>query len=336
MATKKFNQMATSKLEALLETANEQDRVKIQEVLDTRKQVTNAAEDDEEPLTAEEQAMLDAAEANGGVNPYYEGKTQKAAKAPKMSNEECEALVVELKETKLHHKCQVVPFNSAEWLDGHVAGVLYDKRSNKVMLQVKLEDGRKVVKVHDSKLIKVFDEVIEIERAACKTREPKERVEWTPEVIAQLSKEARAHIGKPVNIKVDRSEEAVTGRIVGFVAEKRSQSVLMRVEVANPTEEDANATKIVHKVLGSEGLEILDFDEEGQAIQDKYNARRTKAAEREALTPQDRVLKCEANLAKAQEALTKAQAAFDAKQAQLAQAKAELEAYLAKAQEDLA
>lgn len=331
MVTKNFSQMTTKKLNALLETANEQDRVKIQKVLNAREQVKAQAEEteDEVPLTPEEQAMLDAAELNGGINPMYTPKD----KSPKMSNDECEALAAELKEKNMHHKCQVVPFNTIEWADGYIAGVLHEKRSNKVMYQIKLDDGRKLVKVHDSKMLRIFDEIVTIERAPRKVKEP--RAEWAPEIIEKLSNEAMAEVGKLVSIKVDRSEEAVEGRIVSFVAEKRSQAILFRVEIAAPTEENANAVKTVHKVMGSSGLVIAeDFDEVGQALHDKFIARRTNTVKRETLSPQERVLKCEANLAKAQEALAKAQEALKAKEAQLEQAKSELEAFLA-AQEDL-
>ena len=117
----------------------------------------------------------------------YQGRTSKGESA-KMSDEERHTLAEELKEKVVNHRCQAVPFNTAEWVEGVVSGIIEDKRSNKVLLAIKLDDGRRIVKVHDSKLVKVLDEVVEPVKASRgrKQKDPsmiEEKTDWLPEEI---------------------------------------------------------------------------------------------------------------------------------------------------------
>lgn len=192
MATKKFAQMRTKSLKALLETASEEDKVAIEAVLAEREKAKAAAAEapietpaeapaetpafeEETLLTPEEEAALKAAEENGGVNPMYTGRT--AERKPKASDEERHALAEKLKAEVVNHRCQAVPFNTAEWVDGYIAGVIEEKRSNKVLLAIKTDDGRRIVKVHDSNLVRILDETIEPEKKTRAGRKPKDASE---------------------------------------------------------------------------------------------------------------------------------------------------------------
>ena len=76
MATKNFSQMTTKRLTALLETASEEDKVKINEVLEKRAAALqpkadvaeNEVETENAELSDEEKAAIEAAEANGGAS----------------------------------------------------------------------------------------------------------------------------------------------------------------------------------------------------------------------------------------------------------------------------
>lgn len=346
MATKKFNQMATKKLNALLATASDEDKAAIEEVLAAREQAKApaAAEEtpktaqefeDETPLTPEEEAAIKAAEENGGINPLYNGGKAAQEKKPKITDEECRALAEELK-ANINHRCQAVPFNTIEWVDGYIAGVIVDKRSSKVLYAIKTDDGRRIVKVHDSNLVKILDEVIMPEKKA-RTRNI-EKVEWTPEAIAEEVNKVIGNVGKTVKIEKYRATdengeehaETISGRIMAIMPDKRSQRLFYRISVPTPTESDPLATKIMHKIVTAEGLQIAEeFDAEGQELNTKYCNRREAAAARIPLTPQDRVIRCEENLKKAEEKLQKATEELEAKKKQLEEAKAELNAYLA-------
>ena len=359
MATKKFAQMTTKKLNALLETANDEDHAQIEAILAARELAATpaASEADEVPvggvngvtdvevggeLTPEEEAALKAAEANGGINPMYTGRT--ATPKQKMTDEERHALAEELKKN-INHRCQAVPFNTAEWVNGYIAGVIEEKRSNKVLYAIKTDDGRRIVKVHDSNLVRILDEIVEPERKprVRRTTDSVERVEWTPEAIADEVNKVIDNVGKQIEFEKYRATdengnekiEMVTGRIVAIVPDKRAQRLLYRILVPAPIEGNPLASKVMHKVVTAEGLIIApEFDAEGAELNTKYCERREAAATRTPLTPQDRVLRCEENLKKAEEKLAKAQEELEAKKKQLEDAKAELDTYLAGQQAD--
>ena len=354
MATKKFSQMTTKKLNALLATASDEDKAAIEAVLaareqaqapvseETQSEVANPVqefEDTENPLTPEEEAAIKAAEENGGINPMSNSSKATQEKKPKMTDEDRHALAEELKKN-VNHRCQAVPFNTVEWVDGYIAGVIEEKRSNKVLYAIKTDDGRRIVKVHDSNLVRILDEVVEPEKKARarKAKDPADKVEWTPEAIAEEVNEIIGNVGKTVEFEKYRTTdengeehiEMVIGRIVAIVPDKRAQRLLYRISVPTPIEGNPLATKTMHKVAKADGIKIAEeFDEEGAQLNAKYMERREAAATRTPLTPQDRVIRCEENVKKAEEKLQKAQEELEAKKKQLEDAKKELDEYLA-------
>lgn len=356
MATKKFSQMTTKKLNALLATASDEDKKAIEAVLAAREQAqapaapaapeataeetpAAPASEEETQLSPEEEAAIKAAEENGGLNPLYNGSKATQEKKPKMTDEDRHALAEELKKN-VNHRCQAVPFNTAEWVDGYIAGVVEEKRSNKVLYAIKTDDGRRIVKVHDSNLIRILDEVVEPEKKARarKAKDPVDKVEWTPEAIAEEVNEVISNVGKPVEFEKYRTTdengeehiEMVIGRIVAIVPDRRTQRLLYRISVPAPIEGNPLATKTMHKVVKAEGIKIAEeFDEEGAQLNAKYLERREAAATRTPLTPQDRVIRCEENVKKAEEKLQKAQEELEAKKKQLEDAKKELDEYFA-------
>ena len=354
MATKKFSQMTTKKLNALLATASDEDKKAIEAVLaareqtqvsvsgETQSEVANSVqefEDTENPLTPEEEAAIKAAEENGGINPMSNSSKATQEKKPKMTDEDRHALAEELKKN-INHRCQAVPFNTVEWVDGYIAGVIEEKRSNKVLYAIKTDDGRRIVKVHDSNLVRILDEVVEPKKKARahKAKDPVDKIKWTPEAIAEEVNEVIGNVGKTVEFEKYRTTdengeeriEMVTGRIVAIVPDKRAQHLLYRILVPAPIEGNPLATKIMHRVVKAEGLKIAEeFDEEGAQLNAKYLERREAAAIRTPLTFQDRVIRCEENVKKAEKKLQKAQEKLEAKKKQLEGAKKELDEYFA-------
>ena len=347
MATKKFAQMTTKKLNALLATASDEDKKAIEAVLAAREQAQapKAEETAEAPvveensLTLEEEAAIKAAEENSGKAAEENGSKATQEKKPKMTDEERHALAEELKKN-INHRCQAVPFNTIEWVDGYIAGVIEEKRSNKVLYAIKTDEGRRIVKVHDSNLVRIFDEVVEPEKKV-RTRKAKdgntEKVEWTPEAIATAVNEVIGNVGKAVKFEKYRTTDPETGeekieynegRIVAIVPDKRAQRLLYRISIPAPIEGNPLATKTMHKVVTAD-LEIAEeFDAEGEELNKKYCERREAAATRTPLTPQDRFVKCEEALKKAEEKLQKATEELEAKKQQLEDARKELDEWL--------
>lgn len=356
MTTRKFSRMTTKKLNALLATASDEDKKTIEAVLAAREQAqalaapaapeataeetpAAPASEEETQLSPEEKAAIKAAEENGGLNPLYNGSKATQEKKPKMIDEERHALAEELKKN-VNHRCQAVPFNTAEWVDGYIAGVIEEKRSNKVLYAIKTDDGRRIVKVHDSNLVRILDEVVEPEKKARarKAKDPVDKIEWTPEAIAEEVNEVIGNVGKTVEFEKYRTTdengeehiEMVVGRIAAIVPDKRAQRLLYRISVPAPIEGNPLATKIMHKVVKAGGIKIAEeLDEEGAQLNAKYLERREAAATRTPLTPQDRVIRCEENVKKAEEKLQKAQEELEAKKKQLEDAKKELDEYFA-------
>lgn len=287
MATKNFKQMSTKKLNALLETASEEEKNEILKVLNARNAASAGAGAQSpaksEELSEEEKAAIAAAEAENGVT--EEKKAPAKEKAPKMTDEERAALAEKLRTEAVNHKCQVVPFNSIEWVDGVIVSIIEEKRTNKVMFAVKTDDGRRVVKAHDSQLIKIMEETVE---RAKRTRGKKAEGEaeneepWTDEEIETAVKEVIGNVGKTVSYpeagaygQIAENAATITGRIVSLVPAKRSKSILYRIEL---DQEDAEALKkYAHKVSTLDTLQIADeLDEVGQKINEAFTTRRYK------------------------------------------------------------
>lgn len=345
--------MTTKKLSALLATASDEDKKAIEAVLAAREQAQASAapaapeataeetlaSEEETQLSPEEEAAIKAAEENGGLNTLYNGSKTAQEKKPKMTDEDRHALAEELRKN-VNHRCQAVPFNTVEWVDGYIAGVIEEKRSNKVLYAIKTDDGRRIVKVHDSNLVRILDEVVELKKKvrACKAKDPADKIEWTPEIIAEEINEIIGNVGRTVEFEKYRTTdengeehiEMVVGRIVAIVPDKRAQRLLYRISVPAPIEGNPLATKTMHKIAKAEGLKIAEeLDEEGAQFNAKYQERRGAAILRSPLTRQDRVIRCEENVKKAEEKLQKAQEELEAKKKQLEDAKKELDEYLA-------
>ena len=307
MAQKDFSQMTTKKLRALYKSANEEDKLAIEKVLSAR----------EQNVTTEEAATEEAATEKAATE-------ETTKKAPKMTDEDRHALAEELK-ANIGRKCQVVPFGTIEWIDGYIAGVIEDKKANKVLYSIKAANGKKIIKTPHNPLLRIFEERVDvtIRSRAAKT----EKVEWTPEIVEAEMNKVSGNVGRIA--QVTKNENAISARIIAISADKRVNKLLYKLV-------EIETGKIFHKVTNAADIVIAeDFDDEGLALNTKFIERRQVAANRAALTPEDRVLACEESVKKAQEKVQKAEAELEAKRSQLEDAKAELEKYLAEQSESL-
>lgn len=244
-----YKTMSTKKLNAALANAtDENEKAAIQQELNSREQLrTNVTGEIEQP------------------------------KAPKkLSEVELHNLAETLKAANMHKRCEVVPFNTVDWIPGYIAGVVEDKRAGKVLYAIKCDDGRKIVKVHNSKLIKISDEKQTVVRAVrAKSNEPKEAL--TPEAVAELKAKYQGNIGAVVEYAIDKEGTIETGRIVAFTYDTRACKLFYKIAVTAENEDGTKSVKWVHKVVGSDAIKvILPLDEEGEAINAKYLERASK------------------------------------------------------------
>lgn len=339
MAQKNYAQMPTKKLNALLETVtDESEKAAIEEVLVKRGQLApgdnaTATVNPNAELSAEEQAAIDAANDTDADASEKQAVTAKKDKV-KPTDEERTALAAKLREEAVGHKCQVVPFNSIEWVNGVIVAIVEEKRTNKCLYAVKAVDGRRIVKAYGSELIKISDEVVELTRAPRGGKSKEELPEWTHEEVEKAVQEVIGNVGKQISYVETGAlgaeiENAPTihGRIISLVPNKRNHTILYRIEI-QPAEDAPEGTpkKYAHKVTTNDKLAIAEeLDDEGKKINEAFIARRN--GERKtptAKTPEEALAIAEQQLKKSEEHKAKAEAFIEKWTAKIKEIKAKI------------
>lgn len=342
MAQKNYAQMPTKKLNALLETVtDEKEKAAIEKVLAKRGQFASsndapATVNPNTELSAEEQAAIDA--ANGTDADASEKQAANTVKKVKVkpTDEERAALAAKLREEAVGHKCQVVPFNSIEWINGVIVAIVEEKRTNKCLYAVKANDGRRIVKAYGSELIKISEEVVELTRAprGHNGTSKEELPEWTHEEIDKAVQDVIGNVGKQISYVETgalgaeiENAPTILGRIVSLVPNKRNHTILYRIEI-QPAEDAPEGTpkKYAHKVTTNDKLTIAEeLDDEGKKINEAFIARRN--GERKtptAKTPEEALAIAEQQLKKAEEHKAKAEASIEKWTAKIEEIKAKI------------
>lgn len=344
MAVKKFAQMSTKKLNALLETASDEDRVAIQAILDARaeKQTATVAElSDEEKqamnesegseLSGEEEQAIKNAEAN---TPKTKNKGGRKA-SPKLSEEELLEAEKQAKEN-VGHRCTVLLPGTAIQVNGTIITTLKDKRAMRVYYVIETDavddmESRKIYKKFGSDEINVLDEVVELKKkTASKARVAKAKKdagEWEAEAHDVMAI-ASQNVGKVVELPA-----VGTGRIVSLLNDKRSNGIYYRIEFEDENGIKKTKHKIINYSRAEDGSIVLaeypemmeEFDERGLEINQAYQERKTREP-RKVLTPEEKVLACEEAVKKAKITLEKAQETLAMRETALEIAKSELNA----------
>ena len=339
MAQKNYAQMSTKKLNALLETVtDENEKAAIEKVLTKRGQLAagNNAPATVNPnaeLSAEEKAAIDAA---NGTDAEASGKpaTEKKKAKVKPTDEERATLAAKLREEAVGHKCQVVPFNSIEWVNGVIVAIVEEKRTNKCLYAVKADDGRRIVKAYGSELIKISDETVELTRTPRGGKSKDELPKWTHEEIEKAIQEVIGNVGKQISYVETgalgaeiENAPTIIGRIISLVPNKRNHTILYRIEI-QPAEDAPEGTpkKYAHKVTTNNKLAIAEeLDDEGKKINEAFIARRN--GERKtptAKTPEEALAIAEQQLKKAEEHKAKAEASIEKWTAKIEEIKAKI------------
>lgn len=305
-----FKKMSDEELVALQETADEQTLAAIEAELESR--TTAAAAEAAEPV-AEEAAPEADDEA-------------KAA--------ELEALLAECQQN-VGHRCRLVPVGTIEYENGTVVGCVKIKRSNTIAYAVKLDNGKRVVKNYKAPLFEILDEVVERAKVTRHAGSRTKAEPWSEERMAEEIAKYIGNVGRAIVIKGATEEENITGQITGIVPVKRSNSVLYRVAIPAPTEQDPEAVAIVHKsVVNTDAYDIMEATKESEAFNASYMARRENLANRTPLTGAELILDLELKLEKAKEAVKKAEERVAALEKAIAEKKAQLEAAPAESSEE--
>lgn len=318
MATN-FEKLTTKKLNALLNSASDEEKEIIKAELDKRSEAQAAAtsaqtsqanghyEAEASELSPEEQAIVDAAEAEEKAGKATSKKTHLS-----MTPEEIEARKAEMTEN-IGHVVKVMPNGEVEWMEGYIAGVQHDKRSNACMYIVKV-DGKTVRKAYGAKSLIVTEEVKEIVKAEKKVRTSKAtgevKAKRTYEEAEELRENAKPNVGRYAMLPV--GDEKVKVYANGIMLDKRSNAVLF----AFKNEEG----KTLYKAVDNQTIEWL--DEWNEKKRERVSAPKT------ALNPKQKHEDLAAKLAKAEEAAAKAQAKVEELKALYEASKAACEEWL--------
>ena len=320
MATKNFEKLTTKKLNALLNSASDEEKALIQAELDKRSEAQAAAasaqtsqanghyEAEASELSPEEQAIVDAAEAEEKAGKATSKKTHLS-----MTPEEIEARKAEMTEN-VGHVVKVMPNGEVEWMEGYIAGVQHDKRSNACMYIVKV-NGKTVRKAYGAKSLIVTEEVKEIVKAEKKVRTSKAtgevKAKRTYEEAEELRENAKPNVGRYAMLPV--GDEKVKVYANGIMLDKRSNAVLF----AFKNEEG----KTLYKAVDNQTIEWLDEWNEKK--------RESVSTPKAVLNPKQKHEDLAAKLAKAEEAAAKAQAKVEELKALYEASKAACEEWLA-------
>lgn len=326
MATKNFEKLTTKKLNALLNSASEEEKALIQAELDKRSEAQAAAASAQEnmetkgkghyemeasELSPEEQAIIDAAEAEEKAGKATSKKTNLS-----LTPEEIEARKAEMTEN-IGHVVKVMPSGEVEWMEGYISGVQHDKRSNACMYIVKV-NGKTVRKAYGAKSLIITEEVKEIVKAEKKAKEAKvagePRAKRTYEEAEELRDNAKPNIGRYAMLPV--GEEKIKVYANGIMLDKRSNAVLY----AFKNEEG----KTQYKAVDNKSIEWLDEWNEEK----RNRANSEHAATKAGLNPKQKLEALAAKVEKAKEALAKAQEKLDSLMALYEPAKAACEEWL--------
>ena len=347
MATKKFAQMATKKLQKLINdpATSDEDKVAIQAIIDNR-QAASMPPADDAALSPEEQAAINAAEqeaakqnSEAGENNEAKPKAKREAK-PKQSMEELDAEVAKANEEALGHRCEALMPGTAIKIGGYVKGVLKEKRAMRCYLLIQSDvtdenpTGRQFYKVF--KEVTILPETVELHKAKKTGARRKAQVD-TEEWMAQadeIVETAGSYVGRQIDLGDDTKTDS---RIETIIKDKRSCTVFFRIgfkdengahkfthKAIHSTKDEAEGGKVV--ITEPEGLLPLDdADETYKEFQTKWQTRAERQP-RTALTPEEKVVRAEEALNKAKKALEKAQEALQNKQLEYDNAKAALDA----------
>lgn len=337
MATKNYSKKSVKALRALLETASEEDKVLIQAELEKKEAMLSGSASQEEdagnysttkvgastvvtmepePLSPEEQAMLDAAEAQAEKDAEDIAKNGHKTTKMEIPDEEIQATIEECKKNVMH-KCEILPNGEVDWVEAVIIGVMHDKRSNAIMYRVKDVNGKISHKAYTAKTIRIKDEVVE-KAPRVYTQKGEEKPKRSDEEALKLKEEAQLNRGRKVLVTVKKADseetEKIAGTIKSIMHDTRSNAVMYKIDLENG--------KSIYKVVTSEAVEMTDeWDED-------IKARIAKRAEAEAnkieLTPVEKVAKYEAEIEKTEASIVKLQQKLEALKEALAKAKEEV------------
>lgn len=186
----------------------------------------------------------------------------------------------ELQEKYVNHKCFAVPFNSTNWEPGTVVNIIPTKSDPpRALLAIRLNDGRRLCKTLESKLVKVLPELDAPARQVRKYRRLNLTPEgdmvdpWTEEDIQEQVAALAENVGHLISfpetgqygVRIEGGR-SVVGRITRVIVNRQQRKLQYRVEVP-----DGDGIRVYTKTADTPYLNIAAaIDEEGELLQSKF------------------------------------------------------------------
>lgn len=300
MANKKFAQMSTKKLNALLENASEEDAIAIKKVLETRGQIASgenpqsaetvstyvelspeekaakaaavAGEADDYLLSEEEKAAIAAAEAGEAAEAKKEAKPKKESKpkAPKLTDEELSEIYEKIL-PNVGHECSIVLRGTAIRGKGYITGILKEKRAMQLYYRIKLyetetDEAKFVFKKYNDESLDISEQVSEEYTAPGNSGEPKKRKTRSDKVPA-MTDDQWAQYKESMRATIANYvgykitlKNGVVGRIKDVLFDSRTQGTYFACQVEV---DGVTKTKyqVVHYKVDELGAYIIDTDQ---------------------------------------------------------------------------
>lgn len=275
-----YNTVSTKKLQALRATeSNPENVAAIDAVLESRGIKAIMAP----TAAAEEQTSAEA----------------QAEQTPEQKEAAIKALAEECRKN-INKKCQAVPYNSAEWIDGVIAGVQTDLKAGRVVYAIQLNNGRRIAKVHNSPLVKISEEVDEAfaNRPRGGSRPAKSKESMTDEKKEELRLQYQENVGR------EYATGTESGVIIGLQFNPKTKNWMYSTErtVTNDMGDSVKVKGFKSCVLP--GLQLS--EERNEELYSKYVNRKVGGFARKPMTVEQlekAVAAKEAELAKLKERL---------------------------------
>jgi hypothetical protein len=277
-----YKKLKSSRLQEILQTADEHEAIQIISILRDR------GIEPQMPAKAPESQSVESAEVGSTSEVLGEA-------APETTEEEAKAKAefdakVEAATVNVGHKCQVVPFNTIDWVPGVIMGVASDFKAGRISYAIKTEAGKKMLKSVDSKLIKISEETVDLTTVVHRRPKGSSTAGRTEQDLQAAIKLALPNVGK--QLVIDESHKA---RIDGLLLDRRTMRVMYKYK-------DPETGGQKFKTF-AEDIELEDFASDADREHCAKYAESFKAGT--PLTPEERKAKIKASIERYKQQIAK-------------------------------
>lgn len=222
----------------------------------------------------------------------------------------------------INHRCQFVPKDENEWIDGVICSVQYSTTTQDVFYSILADNGSRYTKNINSEYIKISEEYVEVVPVYKLKSDKLESEDWSKD---KSFNEYSYLIGKLIDNIITPNGESHTGRIVDIVPKKQTHKVEAKIRVYQFFGDSMNPKQVkVSRTINDTFLnQRIYSDGESRNIRDIYMQRKHERENRALPNPLQRIALCQRAVENARLNVKKANEILDAKLRTLAEAENE-------------